>query len=121
MFVVQTEEAASKPANNGKKWVIVEFGPRLNFSTAWSTNAITIINQCGITSVKRIERSRRLLLELEGADVASFDTLKHKLFEHLHDKMTECVYEKPLESFALNVKPEVRVSMVRNARIHHGP
>jgi phosphoribosylformylglycinamidine synthase len=39
--------------------VIVEVGPRLNFSTAWSANAVSICESCGISKVKRIEQSRR--------------------------------------------------------------
>ena len=43
---------------DGKGW-IVEVGPRLNFSTAWSTNAASIIHACGLSKIKRVERSRR--------------------------------------------------------------
>ena len=38
---------------------IVEVGPRLNFSTAWSANAVSICESCGVSKVNRIEQSRR--------------------------------------------------------------
>lgn len=30
------------------------------------------------------------------------------LLYSLHDRMTECIYEKPLESLSVSLKPEVR-------------
>ena len=45
-----------------KDTVLFEVGPRMNFSTAWSTNAVSICHSCGLTKVSRIERSRRYLL-----------------------------------------------------------
>ncbi len=41
---------------------IVEVGPRMNFTTAWSTNAVSVCHACGLTKIKRIERSRRYKL-----------------------------------------------------------
>ena len=35
----------------------------MNFTTAWSTNAVGICHACGLGKVQRIERSRRFLLE----------------------------------------------------------
>jgi phosphoribosylformylglycinamidine synthase len=53
----KTTYLISEPKNS--KAFIVEVGPRLNFSTAWSTNAVGILHACGLNKVKRIERSRR--------------------------------------------------------------
>nr|XP_054754771.1 phosphoribosylformylglycinamidine synthase-like isoform X2 [Lytechinus pictus] len=84
--------------------LLIEIGPRLNFSTAWSTNAVSICQSAGLTKITRIEPFRRflftstnpsILLEYEQAIVAS-----------LHDRMTECRYLEPLESFEIQVKPE---------------
>ncbi|SVB25482.1 uncharacterized protein METZ01_LOCUS178336, partial [marine metagenome] len=41
---------------------LVEVGPRLNFSTAWSTNAVSVCKACGLEKIERIERSRRYLV-----------------------------------------------------------
>ncbi|MFH1025225.1 MAG: hypothetical protein V1764_00910 [Nitrospirota bacterium] len=44
---------------------ILEVGPRMNFTTAWSTNAVSICHECGLTKITRIERSRRYILKLK--------------------------------------------------------
>ena len=33
---------------------ILEIGPRMTFTTAWSTNAVSICHACGITDVVRV-------------------------------------------------------------------
>ena len=43
----------------GDDQTVIEIGPRLNFSTAWSTNAVSICRSCGLHQIKRIERSIR--------------------------------------------------------------
>ena len=43
---------------------IVEIGPRLNFETASSSNAVAICRACGLTKVTRLEVSRRSCLIL---------------------------------------------------------
>ena len=48
-------------ATNEKEY-LTEVGPRLNFSTAWSTNAICIFHACGLTNIPRAECSRRYLV-----------------------------------------------------------
>ncbi|MCG6954956.1 MAG: phosphoribosylformylglycinamidine synthase, partial [Gemmatimonadetes bacterium] len=82
---------------------ILEVGPRMNFSTAWSTNAVAICHACGLGKVQRIERSRRLQLErptpLSGKEVAAVLGL-------VHDRMTEMQYPEPLESFETGMVPD---------------
>lgn len=77
---------------------IVEVGPRLNFATAWNTNALSVIRACGITKVTRIERSRRYVLE-SGTD-------SEKFIKDNHDQMTEMVYPEPLATFETGFIPE---------------
>eukprot|EP00884_Botryococcus_braunii_P021813 jgi/Botrbrau1/8315/Bobra.0081s0004.1 len=85
-----------------REQAIVEVGPRMNFSSAWSTNAVSICKSCGLMGVTRMEASRRFLLTFEGeADteaVAAFAAL-------VHDRMTEEVYPEPLQSFKSDVLP----------------
>ena len=50
----------------GANGEVLEVGPRMNFSTAWSTNAVSICHACGLTGIRRIERSRRYRLETRG-------------------------------------------------------
>ncbi|KAL3923762.1 MAG: hypothetical protein SGPRY_004122 [Prymnesium sp.] len=94
---------------------VLEVGPRLAFCTAWSTNAVSICTACGISKIDRIERSRRYLVVTEP-QVNSQVLMKHA--EALHDRMTECVYETPLSSFAVQEgsKPVVRVPLLKEGR-----
>ncbi len=77
---------------------VVELGPRMNFATAYSTNLVAICHACGLHQVTRIERSRRYRLSGE-IDKARF------IQEH-HDRMTECLYEEPLQTFESDIQPE---------------
>ncbi len=80
----------------------VEVGPRLNFQTAFSTNAVSICRACGLTQVTRLERSRRYRLP-PGAASGPYAAERH-------DRMTECVYPQPLQTFETGIVPEpVRV------------
>ena len=80
---------------------ILEVGPRMNFSTAWSTNATAICHACGITQISRIERSRRYLIE-----PALSQDQQNIFLSLVHDRMTECLYPHPLTSFDSDAKPE---------------
>ncbi|MEW6584330.1 MAG: phosphoribosylformylglycinamidine synthase, partial [Nitrospirota bacterium] len=101
--------------------LLVEVGPRMNFTTAWSSNAVSICRACGLTRITRIERSRRYKLvrsqksELRSQtpqpDVSLQDiqpsTFSIQPFLNLiHDRMTECVYPEPLDTFETRVQPE---------------
>jgi phosphoribosylformylglycinamidine synthase len=44
-----------KSAAAGKAVWILELGPRLNFTTAWSTNAVSILRAAKVTNIPRIE------------------------------------------------------------------
>ena len=77
---------------------VVEVGPRLNFATAWSSNMVAICRATGLDTVTRVERSRRYLVP-EDEDIQAF------IAAH-HDRMTECVYRKPLSSFETGIEPE---------------
>lgn len=81
---------------SGKR--VVELGPRMNFATAWNTNALSIFRACGIFCVIRAEHSRRYLVP-KGTDRAEFIAASH-------DRMTECVYPEPLRTFQTGIVPE---------------
>ncbi len=53
-----------------------QVGPRLNFSTAWSANAVSIFRSCGLTKVTRAECSRRFRLR---SDAGKFDLSAQQL------------------------------------------
>ncbi|XP_076273876.1 phosphoribosylformylglycinamidine synthase [Rhynchophorus ferrugineus] len=71
--------------------VLIEVGPRFNFSTANSTNSVSICNNLGLSEVKRLEISRRYLLIIKDGTKISSD-IENKLCRALHDRMTECRY-----------------------------
>ena len=77
---------------------IIELGPRINFATALSTNAVSICNSCGLEKVKRIELSRRHNL--------ATDANEQEFIKQNHDAMTECQYKETLNSFETGIKPE---------------
>ena len=84
---------------------VFEVGPRMNFTTAWSTNAVSICHACGLTKIKRIERSRRYKLVFRQEAIG--DRLWEKDFlDLIHDRMTECMYPGPLTTFETGIIPE---------------
>jgi len=90
------------------KGTLLEVGPRMNFTTAWSTNAVSVCHASGLLSVSRIERARRYLLlspsPLDAGRVTSFT-------DTLHDRMTECVYPERLSTFETGVRPEPTITI----------
>ncbi len=82
---------------------VIEIGPRLNFATPWCSNALSILKACGIHSVNRIEQSRRYRLNIPSP----LTNIEFQLFLSLiHDPMTECVYQRPIESFDIPISPQ---------------
>jgi phosphoribosylformylglycinamidine synthase len=77
---------------------VIEIGPRLNFETAYSTNAVAICHACGIKKVTRVERSRRYLL--------STKIDRDDFIAKNHDRMTEYPYCESLKSFTKKAMPE---------------
>ena len=86
-----------------KRGVIIEVGPRMNFTTAWSTNAVAVCQACGLKKITRIERSRRYLLKTVG--VPGNEQIE-SILQDVHDRMTECRYPEPLSSFKTGIEPE---------------
>jgi len=85
---------------------IIEVGPRMNFTTAWSTNAVSICRACGLHKIKRIERSRRYKLILNTFEDIFRTYLIQTFLNLIHDRMTECEYFEPLQTFETGLKPE---------------
>ena len=70
---------------------IIEIGPLLNFATPFSTNAVSIIRNCGISKVTRLERSIRRRVWQQAVIP--------------YDRMMEGIYEEPLTSFGVSLQP----------------
>lgn len=76
---------------------VVEVGPRLSFSTAWSTNAVSICRACGLRQVARLERSRRYHIQLgENSEPLSEELLQ--IFASLVRKSTPLPLFSPRET-----------------------
>lgn len=84
--------------------LLVEIGPRLNFSTAWSTNAVSICHSIGLTEVDRVECSRRYLLKIHNSERLAA-AASGELVAAFYDRMTECVYQRPIETFQVLTSP----------------
>lgn len=78
--------------------IVVEVGPRLNFCSPFSTNAVSILrSSCPNTSIYRLERST--IYELVFRKHSKTYQGARELIKTLYDPMTECIYEKPIDSF----------------------
>lgn len=74
---------------------VMEFGPRMTFTSAFSSNAVSICKACNLP-VKRLEQSRRFRFETSAAlSEKAMDAIK----AILHDKMTEEVYPEAIKTF----------------------
>ncbi|KAG5625246.1 hypothetical protein H5410_010464 [Solanum commersonii] len=82
---------------------IIEVGLRLSFTTAWSANAVSICQACGLTEINRMERLRRYLLYVNGSLP---DSQINAFASMVHDLMTECIYAEKLSSFKTSIVPE---------------
>ncbi|HBX43826.1 MAG TPA: phosphoribosylformylglycinamidine synthase, partial [Deltaproteobacteria bacterium] len=82
---------------------ILEVGPRMNFTTAWSTNAVSVCQACGLDKIRRIERSRRFRLLL---DAKLGSAQRDRFLSEVHDRMTECLYPERLSTFETGILPE---------------
>nr|XP_031826710.1 phosphoribosylformylglycinamidine synthase [Nomia melanderi] len=83
--------------------LIIEIGPRLNFSTAFSSNAVSICKSVHLHKITRIESVVRYCIKHnEKVD----KNLEQAITDALHDKMTQCRYMKPIETFDHGFRPE---------------
>lgn len=92
---------SSSKLSASKSQLLIEIGPRFNFSTPDSTNSVSIFHAAQLKSVKRIEVSIRYLISFDGETSI---TAKEEaiLLDHLGDKMTQCLYKQeniPQNSF----------------------
>ena len=81
---------------------LVEFGPRMTFTSAFSSNAVSICQACQLP-VSRLELSRRYKFVVSSA---LSDEAVGIIKGMLHDRMTEEEYAKPLETFETGIEPK---------------
>ncbi|XP_042714937.2 phosphoribosylformylglycinamidine synthase-like [Chrysemys picta bellii] len=78
--------------------LLIEIGPRLNFSTAFSTNVVSVCRAAGLGCVDRVERSHRYLLQCAQRPTPPEEDA---LVAVLSDRMTEQRYKEPIRSFTV--------------------
>ena len=96
------EKSSFDVETNGGTYWKVEFGPRMTFTSAFSSNAVGICKACDLP-IGRLELSRRYRFAL--SDSLSDDAIK-ALKSMLHDRMTEEEYTSALTSFDSGAQPE---------------
>lgn len=90
-----------EPPSSPEVWQ-VEFGPRMTFTSAFSSNAVSICKGCDLP-IARLELSKRYRFALSAAlSPAAVKVLKALL----HDRMTEEEYLEALTTFDNGAKAE---------------
>lgn len=95
-------ESTSLTAANDDNTVILEFGPRNSFASAFSSNATSICAAIHLP-IARLEKSRRYAFTFSSAPTPSDISTLCGL---LHDRMTEERYMSPVSSFEIGVTPK---------------
>ena len=83
----------------------IEIGPRLAFCTAWCSNCLSMLRACGVTCIKRIEKSTRHKIRFKTTSIPTSQQ-KALIEASLFDRMTQCIYPEPLRSFATDSLPQ---------------
>ena len=113
--------------------MIVEFGPRKTFTSAFSSNATSICAACGLSNITRLERSRRYRITTTHPPSSSSSStsstskdededgiaMSTKIIKSLlHDRMTEEEYHEPVTSFdsGVAVVPVMTVPIMEEGR-----
>nr|XP_003704098.1 PREDICTED: phosphoribosylformylglycinamidine synthase [Megachile rotundata] len=96
-------------------YLIIEIGPRLNFSTAFSSNAVSICKSVHLHKITRIEVTTRYCIKHNGVIDKN---VENAIIDALHDRMTQCRYLKPIETFDHGFRPEkwFEVDILKNGR-----
>ncbi|XP_039297799.1 phosphoribosylformylglycinamidine synthase-like [Nilaparvata lugens] len=96
----------SLPRSDLLQSTVIEIGPRLNFSTAFSSNAVSICQAIGLNQVTRLEQSIRYTISwgVQGIEISR--SLEQQLLELLYDRMTQMRYLEPISSFDHGIKPD---------------
>ncbi|KAM6164825.1 phosphoribosylformylglycinamidine synthase [Rhynchocyon petersi] len=82
--------------------LVLEVGPRLNFSTPTSTNIVSVCHAAGLDAVDRVETTRRYWLSFKQPPPAA---VKACALDTLHDRMTEQSFSQPIQNFSPESTP----------------
>eukprot|EP00557_Chaetoceros_sp_GSL56_P007146 CAMPEP_0176504866 /NCGR_PEP_ID=MMETSP0200_2-20121128/16181_1 /TAXON_ID=947934 /ORGANISM="Chaetoceros sp., Strain GSL56" /LENGTH=1316 /DNA_ID=CAMNT_0017904365 /DNA_START=106 /DNA_END=4056 /DNA_ORIENTATION=- len=100
---LRLESSAFSDSGNEANYLILEYGPRMTFASAFSSNAVSICQACGLTMIDRIERSRRYRFTLANSLSPRALSAIHDI---LHDRMTEQEYKSTIQTFDIDVATE---------------
>lgn len=76
---------------------LIEIGPRLSFTTAWSSNAVSICHACGLNLITRLERSIRYLIHCKSPFTLTTKSLTTAaLLSRECDRMTQQMFSTQL-------------------------
>ncbi|KAE9556208.1 hypothetical protein FO519_000547 [Halicephalobus sp. NKZ332] len=84
----------SRESTFSKTAYVVEIGPRLSFTTPFSTNAVSALRAAGIPNVSRLERSTRY--QIHGVSLTHPTFTPEEIFPVFGDRMLECLYQDPM-------------------------
>jgi phosphoribosylformylglycinamidine synthase len=106
----QQQQQQMGPHHHHYHYWTVEFGPRMTFTSAFSSNAVSICQACNLP-IDRLEKSRRYRFHTHhGGSSSSSSTLSKEAIaiikSKLHDRMTEQEYATPLLTFDHGARPE---------------
>jgi len=106
---------ADAAASSADAWT-VEFGPRMTFTSAFSSNAVSICQKCDLP-ISRLELSRRYRFRLSSSSSLS-DRAVVVIKSMLHDRMTEEEYPTPLTTFdsGAQAKPVRTIPIMQEGR-----
>jgi phosphoribosylformylglycinamidine synthase len=98
---LRLEKSAFEEQKAPSAFWVAEFGPRMTFTSAFSSNAVSICKSCDLP-IDRLEQSKRYRFLLSGDLSEEAITV---LKTTLHDKMTEEEYKSALTTFDSGAKP----------------
>jgi phosphoribosylformylglycinamidine synthase len=99
-FLYNDQNASPSSGGTGRLFMVLEFGPRMAFTSTFSSNAVSICGACDIP-IQRLEASRRYRFTLTEA---LSEKAMRQLKQLLHDRMTEEEYPSKLDSFDSGVQ-----------------
>nr|CCA20895.1 predicted protein putative [Albugo laibachii Nc14] len=89
---------------------LLEIGPRLSFTTAWSSNAVSICQACGLDMITRLESSIRYLIHCKTPlSSTSKSHLTSALLSRECDRMTQQLFSTQLDRLT---PPQTHISPV---------
>jgi phosphoribosylformylglycinamidine synthase len=109
------EKSAFNQQNNDKSTWLVEFGPRLTFTSAFSSNAVSICQACDLP-IARLELSQRYQFT---CSTSLPDEARNALKRLLHDRMTQQEYVSPLQSLdsGAQARPVRTIAILSEGRV----